>query len=186
MRERIAGILLGAATVVLLWLNPFGLPLPFDAAGRPAQADAAAATNDAAQVYMCPMHPEVIEAGPGTCPICKMALQPVESESAGDSGSDDDDEVEAVRIDPAQTQNIGVVSEAAFVDDIPDLVLVAGTTALFPYIQSPVFLARRAGKLTVEVNPEPTLLSDAVDFHLVAKAGEALPAMASVLATSRA
>ena len=27
--------------------------------------------------YTCPMHPEVIQDGPGSCPICGMALEPV-------------------------------------------------------------------------------------------------------------
>jgi hypothetical protein len=27
--------------------------------------------------YQCPMHPEVRSASPGTCPLCRMALQPV-------------------------------------------------------------------------------------------------------------
>jgi NAD-dependent deacetylase len=57
----------------------------------------------------------------------------------------------------------------------PDLVLVAGTTAMFPYISQPVEIARDAGKLTVEINPEPTLLSDRVDFSLRGKAGNYLP-----------
>jgi Cu+-exporting ATPase len=28
--------------------------------------------------YTCPMHPEVVQMGPGTCPICGMALEPQE------------------------------------------------------------------------------------------------------------
>src|SRR3546814_6847774 len=27
-------------------------------------------------VYTCPMHPEIEQIGPGTCPICGMALEP--------------------------------------------------------------------------------------------------------------
>lgn len=29
-------------------------------------------------VYTCPMHPEIRQAGPGSCPICGMALEPVD------------------------------------------------------------------------------------------------------------
>jgi P-type Cu+ transporter len=29
-----------------------------------------------AAVYTCPMHPEIVRPGPGTCPICGMALEP--------------------------------------------------------------------------------------------------------------
>lgn len=57
----------------------------------------------------------------------------------------------------------------------PDLVLIAGTSALFPYITEPVWVARGRGKLTVEINPEWTLLSDAVDFSLRGPAGTYLP-----------
>src|SRR5579864_8405622 len=27
--------------------------------------------------YTCPMHPEIVRKGPGSCPICGMALEPV-------------------------------------------------------------------------------------------------------------
>src|SRR4051812_16455858 len=27
-------------------------------------------------IYTCPMHPEIRQAGPGSCPICGMALEP--------------------------------------------------------------------------------------------------------------
>src|SRR5581483_11074210 len=26
--------------------------------------------------YTCPMHPEIVQRGPGSCPICGMALEP--------------------------------------------------------------------------------------------------------------
>ena len=28
--------------------------------------------------YTCPMHPEIVQDGPGTCPTCGMALEPVQ------------------------------------------------------------------------------------------------------------
>lgn len=37
---------------------------------------AASAPKDA--TYTCPMHPEIKQVGPGTCPICGMALEPME------------------------------------------------------------------------------------------------------------
>lgn len=36
--------------------------------------------------YTCPMHPEIVQTGPGACPICGMALEPVEVSL--DEGSD--------------------------------------------------------------------------------------------------
>ena len=40
--------------------------------------DAAPATGpvDTEALYTCPMHPEIEQIGPGTCPICGMALEP--------------------------------------------------------------------------------------------------------------
>jgi Cu+-exporting ATPase len=34
-------------------------------------------------VYTCPMHPQIRQVGPGFCPICGMALEPVEVEAHG-------------------------------------------------------------------------------------------------------
>jgi len=43
---------------------------------RPEQAPAAPTAVDARE-YTCPMHPQVRQIGPGSCPICGMALEPV-------------------------------------------------------------------------------------------------------------
>ena len=32
----------------------------------------------AGTIYTCPMHPEIRQVGPGSCPICGMALEPLE------------------------------------------------------------------------------------------------------------
>lgn len=65
--------------------------------------------------------------------------------------------------------------------DPPDLVLAAGTSALFPYISQPVFLASESGRLTVEVDPEPTALSAIVAFALRGPAGRYLPLIRDAL-----
>ncbi|HTR59627.1 MAG TPA: heavy metal translocating P-type ATPase [Casimicrobiaceae bacterium] len=46
---------------------------------HPAPAQHAADTSPAtgAATYTCPMHPDIRQAGPGSCPICGMALEPV-------------------------------------------------------------------------------------------------------------
>src|SRR5215204_5520627 len=42
----------------------------------PAQAKAAESLPDGT-IYTCPMHPQIRQVGPGSCPICGMALEPV-------------------------------------------------------------------------------------------------------------
>src|SRR5512143_2029577 len=36
-----------------------------------------AASPPGTVIYTCPMHPQVRQVGPGNCPICGMALEPV-------------------------------------------------------------------------------------------------------------
>ena len=56
-----------------------------------------------------------------------------------------------------------------------DLVLIAGTSALFPYIARWGLLPERWGALVVEINPEPTPLSNEVHLSLRGPSGEILP-----------
>ncbi len=53
---------------------PAAAPSAVMAVAAPA---AAAAPSEAASIYTCPMHPEVRQGGPGACPKCGMALEPV-------------------------------------------------------------------------------------------------------------
>src|SRR5262245_4187281 len=39
------------------------------------------------RVYTCPMHPEVRQVGPGACPKCGMALEPVEPLAADEAAN---------------------------------------------------------------------------------------------------
>src|ERR1700760_321038 len=51
---------------------------PAFATSAPASAASAAVAPLNDVEYTCPMHPEVRQLGPGSCPICGMALEPVE------------------------------------------------------------------------------------------------------------
>ena len=44
---------------------------------KPPAAPASTSGNDT-RIYTCPMHPEVRQVGPGSCPKCGMALEPLE------------------------------------------------------------------------------------------------------------
>ena len=57
------------------------------AANVPAQSAGDAAKGD---VYTCPMHPEVRQVGPGICPKCGMALEPLVATATEDTSELDD------------------------------------------------------------------------------------------------
>ena len=44
----------------------------------------AARATPAGAIYTCPMHPQVRQIGPGTCPICGMALEPETASAEGE------------------------------------------------------------------------------------------------------
>ncbi len=58
------------------------------------------AASEDSQLYTCGMHPNVIQEGPGQCPICGMNLVPMNEDKAVDGA--------AVTIDSAIIQSIGV------------------------------------------------------------------------------
>jgi Cu+-exporting ATPase len=45
-------------------------------------APKAHASGDADAIYTCPMHPQIRQKGPGSCPICGMALEPLQAGQA--------------------------------------------------------------------------------------------------------
>jgi len=54
-------------------------PAPAQDAAMQHNAPAALRTPDEKKVrYTCPMHPQIIRFGPGSCPICGMALEPMD------------------------------------------------------------------------------------------------------------
>jgi Cu(I)/Ag(I) efflux system membrane fusion protein/cobalt-zinc-cadmium efflux system membrane fusion protein len=64
--------------------------------------------TESVQLYTCGMHPDVIQEGPGTCPICGMDLTPLhEHETPGASAPGE------ISIDAVVVQNMGVRVEPA-------------------------------------------------------------------------
>ncbi len=54
---------------------------------------------DPTQEYTCPMHPEIVQRGPGSCPICGMALEPrTVSLDADESNPELDDMTRRLRL----------------------------------------------------------------------------------------
>lgn len=70
--------------------------------------------------------------------------------------------------------------EQEFLSNMPDVVVIAGTTALFPYILAPVDAAIQLGIPTVDVNPAPRPVLPGVRHHLAIGAEHALPAILRV------
>ncbi|PXX43200.1 heavy metal translocating P-type ATPase [Undibacterium pigrum] len=58
------------------WLDPAKRPAP-----KPVAKDA---------IFTCPMHLEIEQVGPGTCPLCGMALEPKEASAEEDTSELDD------------------------------------------------------------------------------------------------
>lgn len=87
-----------------------------------------------------------------TCPECGMVVRP--------------DVVLFEEMLPAQA----VATVARELRTGFDLVVSVGTSSAFPYIAEPVVSARRAGAVTVEVNPGSTDISSLVDLKIPAGA----------------
>jgi NAD-dependent deacetylase len=64
-----------------------------------------------------------------------------------------------------------------------DAAFSVGTSSVFPYIVQPMIDTARAGRLTVEINPEETELSAYVEVAIRCGAGRALTAIAEQLRT---
>src|SRR4029077_9548552 len=51
---------------------------PIDDTNRHSGSTAPAIASSKTARYTCPMHPQIVQIGPGTCPICGMALEPMD------------------------------------------------------------------------------------------------------------
>ena len=64
----------GSCPLCGMALEPVGKPTEF---AKPAAPKMTLSAPAQATKYTCPMHPQVVRDGPGSCPICGMALEPV-------------------------------------------------------------------------------------------------------------
>ncbi len=64
--------------------------LPAAPAPAPTSAAASSGPASAGVVYTCPMHPEIRQIGPGTCPKCGMTLEPLVGADEADTSEIDD------------------------------------------------------------------------------------------------
>lgn len=59
--------------------------LPANSAGHLPMEGHAAAPGSPEEIYTCPMHPEIVQAGPGKCPKCGMDLVPQVSKATNET-----------------------------------------------------------------------------------------------------
>jgi Cu+-exporting ATPase len=83
-------------------------------------ATKAAAKGPEANVdYTCPMHPEIVQKGPGTCPICGMALEPKQVTRGEEANPELDDMQRRLRISTALTVPLFALAMADLVPGNP-------------------------------------------------------------------
>jgi Cu(I)/Ag(I) efflux system membrane fusion protein/cobalt-zinc-cadmium efflux system membrane fusion protein len=82
--KAVVWLLVGALVMLFLVVDPFGVS-PVDGwLGLERQV----AAGQGGQLWTCPMHPQILEKEPGTCPICGMDLVPVKAEAGHGEGGD--------------------------------------------------------------------------------------------------
>jgi Cu+-exporting ATPase len=69
--------------------------------------------------YTCPMHPQIRQKGPGSCPICGMALEPVVASAADEGSPELDDMTRRLWVSAALSLPLFVVSMAEMLPGMP-------------------------------------------------------------------
>jgi len=96
-------------------------------------ANAPASQSTPGTIYTCPMHPQVRQVGPGNCPICGMALEPLDA-TAGEDGGELRDMTRRFWTSVALTAPLLVITMSELVPGL-DLYHQIGATA-FNWLQA--------------------------------------------------
>lgn len=88
-------------------------------------------------LYQCPMHPEIIRKEPGTCPICHMQLQKMETESTTHEHHEETGRA-SFTLSPQRQQLIGVTFGAVEFRDLERVIRASGRIAYDPELYSAI------------------------------------------------
>ncbi|MCA9673051.1 MAG: efflux RND transporter periplasmic adaptor subunit [Myxococcales bacterium] len=102
-RRFLLALPLAAIALLLAWQL-----VPSSREALPGQEHAHAQGKDKKTLYTCGMHPNVVQEGPGKCPICGMDLTPMKSSTGGGGGAKGAASSKTLTIDPVVVQNMGV------------------------------------------------------------------------------
>lgn len=175
-RTLLAGLALAAALAA-------GASWWWNAARAPAAGGAARAAP--AATYQCPMHPQVVAGEPGPCPVCGMALAPVEPEHdhvTGPSGTAEVAEASAAAggaPDAAALGHRATYAPFSLSSAREQLIGVKTSTVEYRELHRDV---RTAG----EVAFDPELFAALSEHRAAVAAQEAIDASSSVEARQRA
>lgn len=92
--------------------------------GAPASVKEAKPT----QTYTCPMHPQIVQEGPGKCPVCSMDLSPVQEAKTTNETSLEG--LSEVTLSPERIQKIGLTTTRATRKTFTARLHTVGTIAL--------------------------------------------------------
>lgn len=94
-----------------------------------AHSDGDAHASNEKQIYTCPMHPEIRESRPGSCPICHMKLVKVVNESnkniKGSNKNDTESEI-SLNISPYQSSLVGLKPIKVLKKEVEHLIPISG------------------------------------------------------------